>query len=90
MRQDDAAARQTDGMQISYVTQAGFLFDDFDFRAVFRSVRVNQNAVFAGLLRDGDKQFFGATDGETRRETIAQTPAFAPVPLFEQAQRFRH
>ena len=36
-----------------------------------------------------DEQFFGATDSKTRRETIAQTPAFAPVPLFEQPQRFR-
>ena len=52
MRQHNVWCGQSDRVQITYISQTRALFDQGDFIAVFRGMRVNQHAVFTRKLCD--------------------------------------
>src|SRR5262245_1588216 len=80
--------RKTNFFQIGDVPFARIAKHDLYLVSVFRSVSVNQHAVFIRKLCNAFKQLTSATDREARSEAASNSAIRLTVPALDQLERF--
>jgi hypothetical protein len=88
VRERDVRPRHADRIEIFDVAPPGLPLDQLDLGAVLGGVRVNQDPALARETRDPLQKPARATDGEARREAVADATLSRAVPPFEERERF--
>src|SRR2546423_13275440 len=84
MGQHHVGARDSQAVEISNVSFAGFALDDLTFALVLGCMRVNHHAMLLCELRHFAQQFVRATDRKTWRETATNAAARLTMPFLNQ------